>query len=38
MQPPIKTTSTLMIVRQIFLGDENHLPQLRCSQYTPDSP
>jgi hypothetical protein len=38
MQPPISTINMLMKVRQIFLGDENHFPQLIYSQYTPDRP
>lgn len=32
MQPPISTISTLMMVRHVFRGEENHRPQLMCSQ------
>jgi hypothetical protein len=38
MHPPIKTMQTLRAVRKIFRGDENHIPLLMCSQYTPPSP
>jgi hypothetical protein len=35
---PIPTINMLMIVKQIFRGEENHLPQLMCNQYTPGRP
>lgn len=35
---PIQTINRLTIVKQIFRGEENHLPQLMCSQYTPGRP
>lgn len=38
MVAPIQTINRLTIVKQIFRGEENHLPQLMCSQYTPGRP
>lgn len=38
MVAPIPTIRMLIIVKQIFRGEENHLPQLMCNQYTPGRP
>jgi hypothetical protein len=38
MVAPIQTINMLIIVKQIFRGEENHLPQLMCNQYTPGRP